>query len=202
MRVLALDTSRRHRLAWAVLEDGGPVALGVDESDLDAVLGPLLRREGREVGSIVVVVGPGSHTGIRAGMAAAVGLAVARGLELRGIGSLDVAAEAAPPEPGRFRAVTDAGRGWAYVADVGRSSRGQIEISPSVRRVAVADLAVAGGPPLVAAGWMPAGLDPAAGIVADWVGCLARAATRALADRPPLDPRRLGGVVLRGPEAA
>ena len=49
-------------------------------------------------GAVVVVTGPGTYTGVRAGMAAALGIAHARGLPLHGIGSLEVVASAATPE--------------------------------------------------------------------------------------------------------
>ena len=46
--------------------------------------------------AVVVVTGPGTYTGVRAGMAAALGVAHARNLPLHGVGSLEVVAEWRP----------------------------------------------------------------------------------------------------------
>ena len=46
--------------------------------------------------AVVVVTGPGSYTGLRAGMAAGLGLAHALGIPLHGVSSLEVAARSAP----------------------------------------------------------------------------------------------------------
>src|SRR4029077_2162363 len=60
---------------------------------IDTGLPTLLEEACREpVDAVAVVTGPGSHTGVRAGIAAAAGLAMARGVALFGIGSLEVVA--------------------------------------------------------------------------------------------------------------
>ncbi len=70
-------------------------------------------------GAVVVVTGPGTYTGVRAGMAAALGIAHARGLPLHGMGSLEVVASTVPPASPDDWVVSDAGRGALYVARAG-----------------------------------------------------------------------------------
>jgi tRNA A37 threonylcarbamoyladenosine modification protein TsaB len=70
-----------------------------------------------EVAVVVVVTGPGTYTGVRAGMAGALGIAQARDLPLHGIGALEVAAAWPHAEAGGDPwVVADAGRGALYVA--------------------------------------------------------------------------------------
>ena len=85
MSVLAIDTSSRQRTVVVIatpdgtlrrsdVRSGVPVGAAVPES-IAALLEP-------EVTAVVVVAGPGSYTGLRAGMAAALGIAHARDLPL------------------------------------------------------------------------------------------------------------------------
>jgi len=74
-------------------------------SDLLPALERLLRRAGaqpRDIGSIVVGLGPGSYTGVRVGVATALGLARGSGAALRGVASMEALAwgELAPGETG------------------------------------------------------------------------------------------------------
>ena len=69
--------------------------------------------------AVVVVTGPGTYTGVRAGMAAALGIADARNLPLYGVGALEVVARGDPEANGEDWVVSDAGRGALYVARVG-----------------------------------------------------------------------------------
>lgn len=68
--------------------------------------------------AVVVVTGPGTYTGVRAGMAAALGIADARNLPLYGVGALEVVASGDPEAAARDWVVSDAGRGALYVARV------------------------------------------------------------------------------------
>ena len=66
---------------------------------------------------MVVLTGPGSYNGVRAGMAAALGFAAARALPLHGLGNLTAIAMAADAAVGTaFTVVADAGRGGVYAA--------------------------------------------------------------------------------------
>ena len=60
---------------------------------------------------VAVTQGPGSFTGLRVGMAVAKGLALARGLPLIGVPTLDVVAAAQGRDRRPLRAVLQAGRG-------------------------------------------------------------------------------------------
>jgi tRNA threonylcarbamoyl adenosine modification protein YeaZ len=79
-----------------------------------------LRRAVPSIDAVVVVVGPGSYTGVRAGMAAGLGVAQSLGVELHGLSTLDVIAAGLPA--GEFEddagviVLADAGRGAVYMA--------------------------------------------------------------------------------------
>jgi tRNA threonylcarbamoyladenosine biosynthesis protein TsaB len=71
----------------------------------------------RDLDGIAVTVGPGSFTGVRTGLAAARGLALAAGLRLVGISTLEALAAAVPDDErhsGRILAVLDAAHGQVY----------------------------------------------------------------------------------------
>lgn len=70
----------------------------------------------QDLGAVGVVSGPGSFTGIRAGLAAAKGLCEATGLPLAAVSRLEVLVDAASLHDGGF-AVLDAGRGELYVRE-------------------------------------------------------------------------------------
>lgn len=86
--------------------------------------------------AVVVVTGPGTYTGVRAGMAGALGVAHALGVPLHGIGTLEVIVCADPPPARGDWVVSDAGRGALYVARAGDAAHPE--------RVALAALDVAG----------------------------------------------------------
>ncbi|MBV8301429.1 MAG: tRNA (adenosine(37)-N6)-threonylcarbamoyltransferase complex dimerization subunit type 1 TsaB [Candidatus Dormibacteraeota bacterium] len=115
MSVLAIDTASRRRIVCVkASEDGAVLESAEGEGQaVAAVLPPAIARFcDAGVSAVVVVRGPGSYTGLRAGIAAAVGVAVARSLPLHGIGSLDVVVAGSAAD----FAVRDAGRGWVYAA--------------------------------------------------------------------------------------
>lgn len=73
----------------------------------------LMRRAGvaqDDLTAVGVAQGPGSYTGLRIGMALAKGLAMARGIPLVGVPTLDILAYAQPPRPEPMFAVIQAGR--------------------------------------------------------------------------------------------
>jgi len=120
LSVLAIDTAARSRTVVVVATPEGERIQGVVlrgdtvGASLPAALKAVLPIV--EV-AVVVVTGPGTYTGVRAGMAGALGIAQAKGLPLHGIGALEVVA--AWPHTGADGdpwVVADAGRGALYVA--------------------------------------------------------------------------------------
>ena len=180
MSVLAIDTSSRARVVCVLASPAGELldADVIPGAPVAASLPPAL---GRLLGSVetavVVVTGPGTYTGVRAGMAAALGVAHARGLPLHGIGSLEVVAAGDPDTVGGDWVITDAGRGALYVARVGDAANPsrirRTEFDAAGARVESTDFVDIDGLRL---------LDPAV--------ALARAVPLALS-RPPLDPAGL-----------
>jgi tRNA threonylcarbamoyladenosine biosynthesis protein TsaB len=129
MNVLALDTSSDCSVVAVsadgrVTEDNG--ARAGDSRHGDVLLPRIeaqLKSAGLTLGQlqlIAVGLGPGSFTGLRVGLATAKGLALATGLPLRGVSSVEVLARAvfelALPAPERVAVVIDAGRGELYSA--------------------------------------------------------------------------------------
>lgn len=126
MLTLAIDTASA--ACQAAIHDGDRVVgaccemIGRGHAErLIPVIDMALDEAGRAIGDIrrvAVTVGPGSFTGIRVGVSAARGFALALGCECVGVGSLDVlAAMALPRAAGRaVLAVTDARRGEVYAA--------------------------------------------------------------------------------------
>ena len=116
-------------LSEAVEQTGGrgTNALGLIEKVLaDA---NVLREE---VEGVVIGLGPGSYTGIRAAIAVAQGWQLAREVELLGVSSAEAIASLAQAEQifGRVNVVIDAQRGEFYLAAWEISPDGRREISP------------------------------------------------------------------------
>lgn len=96
----------------------------------------------QDLHAVGVVTGPGSFTGIRAGVAAAKGLCEATGLRLAAVSRLEVLADTASLQDGF--AVLDAGRGELYVCEqpTGRewlSSSSDFEATSQGRSVVVSE---------------------------------------------------------------
>lgn len=68
----------------------------------------------KEMDAVAVSVGPGSFTGIRIGMGAAIGLATGAGIPAIGVPTLDALARAQPPFEGVICPFVDARRGEVY----------------------------------------------------------------------------------------
>ena len=142
--VLALDTAGPG--ASAALSVGGADPLThVAEAErargehLCGGVQALLDRAGlgaADLGAIAVVSGPGSYTGLRVGLALAKGLALVDRLPVVAVGSLELTANWAAPEPGPAVALVRAHAGRWYAAD--------FEVGAAV--------AAAGDPELVEAG--------------------------------------------------
>jgi len=160
MKLLAIDTSQAAVSACIMGDDGGilaretlPMARGHAE-----VLLPLLERLSKAaavpfstLGRIAVVVGPGSFTGIRIGIAAGRAIGLAAGVPVVGVSSL--AAFAAPligrEGAGVIAAAVDAKHGQVYVQ--GFTAKGQPLAVPRITNVRDAVRTLGAGP-LVFAG--------------------------------------------------
>jgi tRNA threonylcarbamoyl adenosine modification protein YeaZ len=184
MSVLAIDTATRSRVVVAVAAPDGEQIRGRVMSG-DAV-GRLLPRAVFRLlplvsAAVVVVTGPGTYTGVRAGMAGALGIAQALDLPLYGIGSLEVAACSPLAAPyGDAWVIADAGRGALYVAR--RSAAG----TPRRMDAAAFD---AGDAPVLSTEALP--IDGL--IIVDPVPALAASVALALS-RAPLDRAGLTAV--------
>lgn len=177
MTILAIDTAFRSRVVVVVATPEGEQVQGVVLRG--GAVGTLLPRAVFSLlplvsRAVVVVTGPGTYTGVRAGMAGALGIAQALDLPLHGIGSLEVCA-CAPVAAARpdVWVLADAGRGALYVA------RGSDAATP--QRLPAASFDPAGAPVLSTE---PA---PVEGLVLiDPARALAASVALALS-RPPLD---------------
>jgi tRNA threonylcarbamoyladenosine biosynthesis protein TsaB len=187
------------------------LAPGRGQADqLIALIDDLLRALGldyRALGVIAVNHGPGSFTGVRSAVAAARGLALAAGLPVLAVGSLEALAAAVPDGPGTLLAALDARRGQVYVQAFNRQRRALGAPALRTPQQAAADLA--GGPlRLVGSG---AGLIRAqlpaerpipiltAALDARWVA--RRAADRLASGERPQDGSALHPLYLRPPDA-
>ncbi|SIS82826.1 tRNA (adenosine(37)-N6)-threonylcarbamoyltransferase complex dimerization subunit type 1 TsaB [Phaeovulum vinaykumarii] len=103
--VLAFDTSAAHCAAALVSAEGARIAARHEEmargqaERLMPLLEETLAEAGlgwRDLGGLAVGVGPGNFTGVRISVAAARGLALALGLPVHGIGTLEALAEGLP----------------------------------------------------------------------------------------------------------
>jgi tRNA threonylcarbamoyladenosine biosynthesis protein TsaB len=119
--LLAVDTSTR--VASAALYDG--VRVRAEESwesprrhtvELAPRVVQMLHGQVSDLAGLAVATGPGSFTSLRIGMALAKGLALARGVPLVGIPTLDVSAYAVRRHRGTLYATLHAGRGRICLA--------------------------------------------------------------------------------------
>ena len=159
MILLTLDTSSN--LCAASVHDSGAGELGRAVRDIGKghaeqlmdVIGEALAASGRtyaDLGAVAVAVGPGSFTGIRVGVSAARGLALALGVPSTGVSTLHALAQAALDEkPGRsVMAAIDARRDELYVATF--DADGRPLTSPAV--LLLADAAALAAPGIVLTG--------------------------------------------------
>jgi len=116
--LLAIDSATR--MTGLALYDGTAVlsehvwrAGGHHTVQLAPEVGLMLRRLGVDASAlsgVAVASGPGSYTGLRIGMALAKGLAMAQGIPLFGIPTLDILVRGQIVEAGDLLAVIEAGR--------------------------------------------------------------------------------------------
>jgi tRNA threonylcarbamoyl adenosine modification protein YeaZ len=154
--VLALDTSTPAvTAALAEVTDGGMEGVGerrtVDPRAHGELLAPqvaaLLADAGatvRDLGSIVVGLGPGPFTGLRVGLVTAASMGQALGIPAYGGCSLDALGRAAGP--GRVLVATDARRREVYYATYADGVRvGELDVAKPADVVVTADRAVGEG---------------------------------------------------------
>jgi tRNA threonylcarbamoyladenosine biosynthesis protein TsaB len=112
--VAAALLERERVLASSALRAGrrGAPALGMLLDDLwsASATGPA------DLAGLAVAEGPGSFTALRVGLGAAVGLAAALGLPVRGVPTHEALASAAPAGEGLLVTLLDAGRGEVWAA--------------------------------------------------------------------------------------
>jgi tRNA threonylcarbamoyladenosine biosynthesis protein TsaB len=158
--LLAIDTSTRQ--ASVALYDPARGLLGEQSwfsanrhtEELMPAVSALLRladKTSRDLSAVGVAIGPGSFTGLRVGLAAAKGLALARGLPLAGIPTLDITASPHQAQPVPVIAVAQAGRGRVYWAPYAHGPSGwgpqeayALSTVPEVANVVVRAMAFAG----------------------------------------------------------
>ena len=166
MLILSLDTASPFP-SLAIAADGGPERarpLPPNAAEgLPTAVEDLLSDDGRTVrdlGRVAVVSGPGSFTGLRAGLAFAHGLARGRGIPLVLVPTF-AAAHEARPEPKNAVFVLDAGRGDVHAAPrtaggvasaLPPRPRPEVEAGAAARGLFIVDLGVEHLPLAAAAG--------------------------------------------------
>ena len=182
MIALAIDTSSRQRCVVALASEAGELIHSEVREGVTTTQGlpqslAALQARLAAIDVVVAVVGPGSYTGIRAGMAAAVGVAQASHLPLHGTGALDVIAAGIPRDAGNggrshVWAVADAGRDAVYLAKCEREET--VWIAGSVQRKDITgvhlDAPAASADPLALPGLIR--IDPAAALARAVPGAL------------------------------
>ena len=140
MKILAFEFSSPQRSVAVVGNFGGPVGEVIDTAPGNtmkplALTEQALRQSGLEreqIEGIVIGLGPGSYTGIRAAIALAQGWQLGRGVKLLGISSAECVAWQAQVEgmTGKVAVAIDAQRGEFYLAGYEISASGRREVSP------------------------------------------------------------------------
>ena len=148
MKILAIDTASVSASA-ALCEDGlllGETFVNIrqthSETLMPAVEGLLARcgADYADIGLLGVTAGPGSFTGVRIGVAAVKGMAMAWGAPCAGVSALETAAMNLPFFPGVVCAAMDARRGQVYAALFSTESGAPVRLSPD-EAVSVEELA-------------------------------------------------------------
>jgi len=210
--ILAIDTSST-LCAACLWHDGKELGRSVEDigkghaERLMAVIDAAFRQAGKtyaDVSQVAVSIGPGSFTGIRVGVSAARGLALALGVPAVGISTLAAIAEAARVDAPQARiiAAIDAKRDELYLAD---DAAGGTATMLNIGELASctsgeAPVLAGSGVSLVAAAFRDSGIEPAAianetATTAD-IAIYARLAAKGRIANSPPKP-----LYLRGPDA-
>lgn len=136
MTVVALETSS-HSASIAVRIDGHELATDVEAqrahaSDLLPALTRLLGALGTgpaDIATVLVGTGPGSYTGLRVGIATALGLARGAGAQVLGVPSGETLVFGALPAGGEAVVLLDARQGQLYFAHYQRTDVDVIALS-------------------------------------------------------------------------
>ncbi len=194
MRILTLDSALA-RCSAALVEDGVVMAERVqDAARGHAALLPVMAEDVMAAGTpeaIAVTVGPGSFTGIRAGLALAHGIALGAGVPVIAVTVGEALSFALPPLPGRVLwTATDSRRGRVFLEIEGNVTACDLTALPRP----AGPVALAGDAGHIVAAWLAARdcdvmltnarLPTPAGIAA-------AAVARANGHFPPLDAQPL-----------
>jgi tRNA threonylcarbamoyladenosine biosynthesis protein TsaB len=155
--ILALDTTSRAGSVAVVQDARVLVELAGDEAlahgqRLPVALQDACRQAGiaiHDVGLLAVAAGPGSFTGLRIGIATMQGLAMALGLRIVPVSTLEAHAAAAPGAPPRVAVWIDAHRGEVFAQVFTRAAG---EMAPATEALAAAPPDVLAGHAAVLAG--------------------------------------------------
>ena len=218
MRILAFDTAGNGCSA-CVWQDGTVLAqarLGMERGQAEALvplLSGLLEQAGLDwpqLDRLAVTVGPGSFTGVRVGLATARALALATGLPVTGVTTLDLFATAAQTmmtDPqGVLLALIDARRDDLYCQAFDAATLAPLTGPDSLRPDDIAPLLARLGQPAVACGDARPLVEPLLtdGTLGQWLGeTLADPVILAdIASRRPVDSTVPAPLYIRPPDAA
>ena len=217
MLLLALDSATSVSSA-ALCDDAGGILgyrrgdEGPDQADrLIELIDGVLRDAGLDYGGIDVIAvncGPGSFTGIRAGVAAARGLALATGRPVVAVNSLEaLAAVLGPQSAGTIVAALDARRGQVYLQmfdhELVALGEPRAAVPESVRLAGLqAPIRLAGsGAPLVRAALPDEVAVLQDSVPTDALGVVRRAIARLAAGERPVPGDMAKPLYLRPPDA-
>jgi tRNA threonylcarbamoyladenosine biosynthesis protein TsaB len=215
--LLALDSATSASSA-ALCDDAGGILgyrrgdEGPEQADrLIELIDGVLRDAGLDYGGIDVIAvnrGPGSFTGIRAGVAAARGLALATGRPLLAVNSLEVlAAVLGPQSAGTIVAALDARRGQVYLQmfdhELVALCEPRVLAPENVPRAGLQPpiRLVGSGAPLVHAALPDEAAVPEESVRTDALGVARRAIARMAAGERPVAGHTVKPLYLRPPDA-
>jgi tRNA threonylcarbamoyladenosine biosynthesis protein TsaB len=158
VRILVLDSALARCIAAVVIDDAVMAERAENrrqghEAALPVMVSAVLNEAGRAIDLVAVTVGPGSFTGIRAGLALAHGVALASGVPAVGVTVGEAIADAFPHLGERaLWTVTDSRRDHIFL------ERGEAVVSLALDTLPMPDgkVAIAGGAAMQVAAWLAA----------------------------------------------